>query len=160
MGNDDDDASELDLSENDGDESLDLSEESDDEWEGGRRKRKTTRISQVNSNRRRVVRTRKLGAQGSLSNTDNESSAKDTDNEDSEDSSFGRPERKSGSSLRRKRLGGSVSGYSSRRERDAPARETRTSSRALPRKSYAEVEESEGEEEEREKKRLKVWFFL
>ena len=126
MGNDDD-ASELDLSENDDDESLDLSEESDDDWEGGRRKRQTTRISQVNSNRRRVVRTCKLGAQGSLSSTEKESSAKNTDNEDSgEDSSFGRPLRKSGSSSRRIRLGGSVSGYSSRRDRDAPARETRT----------------------------------
>lgn len=155
------DDSEVELSEDDSEESLDLSDDSDDDYGKGRisRKRKTTRVPQVNHNRTRVIRTRRVGAQGSLSSSENESSAKDTDQDESEDdSSYGRPQRRAGASNRRKRQDLSGSAYTSKRERDVSAREarTRTSSRALPRKSYAEVEDSEDSEDEREKKRLKV----
>ncbi|KAG0616525.1 hypothetical protein M758_5G122400 [Ceratodon purpureus] len=155
------DDSEVELSEDDSEESLDLSDESDDDYGKGRRsrKRKTTRVPQINQNRTRVIRTRRVGVQGSLSSSENESSAKDTDQDESdEDSSYGRPQRRAGTSNRRKRQELSGSAHTSRKEKNESAREarTRTSSRALPRKSYAEVEDSEDSEDEREKKRLKV----
>lgn len=98
-----------------------------------------------------------------MSSSDDESSAKDSDQEESEDdSSYGRPQRKPGASNRRKRQELSGSAHTSKRDRDASAREarTRTSSRALPRKSYAEVDDSEDSEDEQEHKRLKVWTFV
>jgi chromodomain-helicase-DNA-binding protein 1 len=154
------DDSEGDLSDDDDyEESLKLSDDSDDDYSkgGGRRRRKTTCISQFQSiSRKPNIR----GHRSRLSsmNDENESSAKDTDKDDSEeDSSYGRPPRKLGSSARGKHSAGSGFGHLTRRERDTLSiRGTRTSGRALPRKSYAEVEESEDEDEKQAKKRAKV----
>jgi hypothetical protein len=154
------DDSEGDLSDDDDyEESLKLSDDSDDDYSkgGGRRRRKTTCISQFQSiSRKPNIR----GHRSRLSsmNDENESSAKDTDKDDSEeDSSYGRPPRKLGSSARGKHSAGSGFGHLTRRERDTlSTRGTRTSGRALPRKSYAEVEESEDEDEKQAKKRAKV----
>ncbi|XP_024375943.1 protein CHROMATIN REMODELING 5 isoform X2 [Physcomitrium patens] len=148
-------------SEEDSDESLELSDDSDDDYGKRRasRKRKTTRTSRINHNRTRVIPTRRLRVQGLFSSSDDESSAKDSEQDESdEDSSYGRPQRKAGTSNSRRRQETSGSPRISKRDRDASAREarTRTSSRTLPRKSYAEVEDSEDSEDEREKKRLKV----
>lgn len=143
------------------DDSLDLSDDSDNSYGKRRasRKRKTTRTSQANRNRTRVLRTQRLRVQGSLCSSDNESSAKDSVEEESdEDSSYGRPQRKTVTSSRRKRQETSGSAHALKNDRDLSAKEarTRTSSRALPRKSYVEAEDSQASEEERDKKRLKV----
>ncbi|CAK9238133.1 unnamed protein product [Sphagnum jensenii] len=156
------DDSEGDLSDDDDyEESLKLSDDSDDDYSkgGGRRRRKTTCMSQFQSiSRKPNIRGHRSRTLVSSMNDENESSAKDTDKDDSEeDSSYGRPPRKLGSSARGKHSAGSGFGQLTRRERDTLSmRGTRTSGRALPRKSYAEVEESEDEDEKQAKKRAKV----
>jgi chromodomain-helicase-DNA-binding protein 1 len=156
------DDSEGDLSDDDDyEESLKLSDDSDDDYSkgGGRRRRKTTCMSQFQSiSRKPNIRGHRSRTLVSSMNDENESSAKDTDKDDSEeDSSYGRPPRKLGSSARGKHSAGSGFGHLTRRERDTLSiRGTRTSGRALPRKSYAEVEESEDEDEKQAKKRAKV----
>ncbi|KAL2653867.1 hypothetical protein R1flu_021995 [Riccia fluitans] len=148
------------------DESLGLSDDSDDEYRkvSTRRKGRSTRSQQqprlardkVTNRSRRSTRTQRNVSYSEES----ESSAKDTD-EDPDDEEYSQGQRTKPSftrtrSTRHEIATSNSAGGRSRREKSVDAVETRTSRRAVPRKSYAEAEESEDEESQRAKKRAKV----
>ncbi|CAM6102358.1 unnamed protein product [Calypogeia fissa] len=144
------------------DESLGSDESDDEDYKAGRKRAKSKPSRAAQPTRERVNRGRRnTRSLRTVSYSEaSESSAKETD-EDSDDEDYGRPQRRpaSGPRGRSNRLETATSSTAAargRRETLSAARETRTSSRSVPRKSYAESEESEDEENERAKKRAKV----
>eukprot|EP00250_Pteridium_aquilinum_P009901 c19015_g1_i2 orf=976-6498(-) len=146
--------SEGDPGEEEDDDSLQLSEGSDNEYmssksKSNRRQTKSRKGSRIVNRNSRSKKARFLS---DIDEDEEEAAAISGRNvvEESEDEDFGDSRRKPRGKGNRLMVA-----HVRRKEEELPSRETRTSSRSVPRKSYAEAEESDDEDQQKAKKLAK-----
>lgn len=147
--------SEGELGEDDDDDSLQLSEGSDNDYMSSKSKsnRRQSKSRKGSRNVNRSSRPKKARFLSDIDEDEEEPAAFSGRDfvEESEDEDFAGSKKKY-----RGKANKFMVSHVKRKEEEFPSRETRTSSRSVPRKSYAEAEESDDEDVQKAKKQAKV----